>query len=381
MAKKQGISFYRKIKISLALMGILPFLLAVYLVTKQMQSVPSTFLALCAATVLFSMLMGFTLLRKSSDQLETLAQKTAILDGEGVPLPLDINVDGELRDIATNFNVIVNQLNQAKRDVEIRSEQLQEFAGNLSESYKELERENKLRNQLCRYVGEDLVKKLTVSQAGKFLRNERRNITILFADIRSFTALSEHMEPGEVVAMLNEYFSIMIEILFKYNGMLDKFVGDQIMAVFGHISSEKSGARSAVRAALEMQKATETLMKKRAKKNQILFKVGIGINTGSAILASVGSENRQDYTVIGDTVNTAARLEAHAAGQEIVIGERTSSHLPQKLPRSARQELKMRNRSERLSCYTLIAEGNKKGKVLKPKAVKTKVTPSVQAVG
>ena len=121
-------------------------------------------------------------------------------------------------------------------------------------------------------------------------------------------------------------------------------------------------------------------MKKRAK-NQTLFRVGIGINTGSAILASIGSDNRQDYTVIGDTVNTVARLETHAAGQEIVIGERTSSHLPQKLPRSARQELKMRNRSETLSCYTAIAEGNKNGKVIKPKAAKMKVTPSVPAVG
>ena len=117
-----------------------------------------------------------------------------------------------------------------------------------------------------------------------------------------------------------------------------------------------------------MQKATVKLMKKRAKNNQPLFEIGIGINTGSAILASVGSDNRKDYTVIGDTVNTAARLESHAAGREIVIGERTSGHLPKKLPRSARQELKMRNRSEPLACYTLIADGNKKIKVVKPES-------------
>ncbi len=132
------------------------------------------------------------------------------------------------------------------------------------------------------------------------------------------------------------------------------------MAVFGHISNEKSGARSAVRAALEMQRATVSLMRHRARKGMPVFQVGIGINTGSAILASVGSTNRQDYTVIGDTVNIAARLEKHAGGREIVIGERTSSLLPKKLPLTARQEVKMKNRLQPLICYILRSGGNSK---------------------
>jgi len=360
-------------------MGILPFLLAVSLFTPEEQ-VPTTFIVLGSALVLFSILMGFTLLRKSSDQMQTLVKKTAIPESGEVPQPFEINVEGELKDIASNFNTVVKQLGRANRDIQSRSFQLQAFASDLSESYEQLERENVLRNQLCRYVGKDLVDKLMVSRDGQLLKNERKDVTVLFADIRSFTALSEHMEPEDVVAMLNEYFSIMTDIIFKYNGMLDKFVGDQIMAVFGHISDEASGARSAVRAAIEMQKATVDLMKERAKKNQQLFKIGIGINTGSAILASVGSENRKDYTVIGDTVNTAARLESHAAGREIVIGERTSRHLPKKLPRSGRQELKMKNRSETLTCYTLIARGNKMVRIVKPKAAKVHVMPSVQVV-
>ncbi len=364
--KNKNISFYRKIKVSLALIGILPFLSAVYLFTIQ-ATVPPTLIIFGAALVLMSMLMGFTMLRKSSDQMQTLAQKTAIPESGELPGPLDINVEGELHDIATNFNTVVEQLNRANRDIQSRSFQLQAFASDLSESYEHLEQENRLRNQLCRYVGKDLVEKLMVSRDGQLLKNERKDVTIMFADIRFFTALSEHMEPEDVVAMLNEYFSIMIDILFKHNGMLDKFVGDQIMAVFGHISNERNGARSAVRAALEMQKATRVLMKKRAQEGLPVFKIGIGINTGSAILASVGSENRQDYTVIGDTVNTAARLEAHAAGQEIVIGERTCLHLPKKLPSNTRQELKMKNRMEPLACYTLVAQGGRTVKLAKPK--------------
>lgn len=376
LQKKNNISFYRKLKTSLALMGIIPFLLAVYLFTRRTE-LSSTLVIFSAALVLISILMGFTMLRRSSDQMRALARKTAILDSGDILEPVDVNVEGELYDIAANFNSVVEKLNRTNRDMQSRSFQLQEFASNLSESYEQLEKENRLRNQLCRYVGKDLVDKLMVSRDGQLLKNERKDVTILFADIRSFTALSEHMEPEEVVAMLNEYFSIMIEIIFKYNGMLDKFVGDQIMAVFGHISNEKDGARSAVRAALDMQKATAALMKERAGRDQPVFKIGIGINTGSAILASVGSANRKDYTVIGDTVNTAARLEAHAAGREIVLGERTCHHLPKKLPRSARQELKMRNRSGALACYTLVTRENKV--VVRPKTEKNPLMTSVQA--
>lgn len=376
--QQQSLSFYRKLKVSLALMGIIPFLLAIYIFTRQEQTSPTSVI-LCSALVLFCILVGFTLLRKSSDQMQILAKRTAIPDAGELPQPLDIHVEGELKDIANNFNTVVERLNRANREIQSRSFQLQGFASDLSESYEQLERENRVRNQLCRYVGKDLVEKLMVSQDGKLLKNERKNVTIMFADIRSFTALSEHMEPEEVVAMLNEYFSIMTDILFKHNGMLDKFVGDQIMAVFGHITNEKNGARSAVRAALEMQKATAVLMKERAKKNQPTFTVGIGINTGSAILASVGSDNRQDYTVIGDTVNTAARLESHAAGREVVIGERTCHHLPKKLSRSARQELKMRNRSELLACYTLIVKENKVLQRAKPQAAPIEIMSAAPA--
>jgi class 3 adenylate cyclase len=374
--QKKGISFYRKIKISLALMGILPFLLAVFLFTRgeTQTPTPTTLMIFCSALVLFSMLIGFYILRKSSDQMQMLAKQTTVPESGEILQPLDLTVEGELHDIANNFNTVVEQLNQANRDIQSRSFQLQAFASDLSESYEYLENENKLRDQLCRYVGKDLVEKLMVSRDGQLLKNERKNITVLFADIRSFTAISEHMPPEEVVAMLNEYFTLMTEIIFKYEGMLDKFVGDQIMAVFGHISDEKSGARSAVRTALEMQKATVALMRRRAQKGLPVFQVGIGINTGRAILASVGSTNRQDYTVIGDTVNIAARFEQHAGGREIVIGERTSGHLPKKMPLSARQEVQMKNLLQPIVCYILRSGSNNRKVTL----VKAKTAPRVR---
>ena len=348
---KHEISFYRKIKISLALMGVIPFLITVYLVSMEFSDGPSTLMILCSALVLFSILLGFTLLRKSSDQVASLAAKTTLSETGDLPDLHDINVDGELNEIANNFNSVVEQLQTAKRDIQSRSHQLQTFARDLSESYEHLEKQNRLRDKLCRYVGKDLVEKLMASGDGQLLHNERKCVTVMFADIRSFTSLSEYMEPEDVVAMLNEYFAKMTDILFKYNGMLDKFVGDQIMAVFGHISNERDGARSAVRAAMEMQKATVALMRERKKERLPVFNIGIGINTGSAILASVGSSNRQDYTVIGDTVNTSARLEKHAQSGEIVIGERTRRHLPKQMELGERVELRMRNRSTPIGCY------------------------------
>lgn len=364
IAHNKDMSFYRKVKISLALMGVLPFLLTVYLFSKEFVNGPSTLMILCSALVLFSILMGFTLLRKSSDQVANLAAKTTIPDSGELPNLMDLNVDGELNDIATNFNSVVEQLQNAKRDVQSRSFQLQAFASDLSESYEHLERENRLREKLCRYVGKDLVEKLMTSGDGQLLKNERKSVTVMFADIRSFTTLSEYMEPEDVVSMLNDYFGKMTEILFKYNGMLDKFVGDQIMAVFGHISNERDGARSAVRAAMEMQKATVALMKTRKRAGNPIFQVGIGINTGSAILASVGSSNRQDYTVIGDMVNTTARLEQHARGGEVVIGERTRIHLPKQMELGERKELRMRNRSTPIGCYIQRPLENKSKKAV-----------------
>ncbi len=375
--RKQELSFYRRIRISLGLMGILPFLLAMYLVLKEVGK-PSQTMVLSAALVLFSILMGFVLLRKSSDQLASLARKTSLPGPGDIPLPLTVDVDGELKDIATNFNVVVEQLNQANRDIQSRSFQLQEFAGNLSDSYEQLERENQLRNHLCRYVGKDLVEKLMLSKDGQLLKNERKIVTVMFADIRSFTAISEQIEPEEVLAMLNEYFTAMVDIVFKYDGMLDKLVGDQIMAVFGHMSNERKGARAALRAAFEMQNAAAALMRKRAKDGLPVFKIGIGINTGSAILGSVGSENRKDYTVIGDTVNAAARLEKHAGEREVVIGERTCKHIPPSIYTGNRQELYMKNRLEPVVCYTLTPKKKRVAKRVKSESKKMRLPPLLQ---
>jgi class 3 adenylate cyclase len=166
-----------------------------------------------------------------------------------------------------------------------------------------MKEDDDLREKLSRYVGKNLIDRLMKSRS--LFGNERREDDS-FADIRSFTSISESMPAEEVVSMLNEFFSAMVDITFRHNGILDKFVGDQLMAVFGNVSSGSSTPYDdAIRAALKMQEATRKLMVLRTQRNKAVFQIGIGINTGEAVLGSVGSRNRMDYTVIGDCVNVA----------------------------------------------------------------------------
>jgi len=142
---------------------------------------------------------------------------------------------------------------------------------------------------------------------------------VLFADIRSFTSLSEELAPELVVGFLNEYFTKMVDIIFKYGGMIDKFVGDEIMAIFGAPITHQNDASRAIQTAIEMQKGTEKLKPQGISDNHQKLSIGIGINSGEVIAGNIGSRKHMDYTVIGDAVNTAKRLESYAKKNQILI--------------------------------------------------------------
>ncbi len=137
---------------------------------------------------------------------------------------------------------------------------------------------------------------------------EAREITVLFSDIRGFTALSETHEPAYIVHLLNQYFTLQVDIIFKHGGTLDKFIGDAIMAFWGAPANDPHHARHAIEAALEMSLALDQF-KRDLKGLNADFDVGIGIHTGSAVVGFIGSKSRMDYTVIGDTVNLSSRIE------------------------------------------------------------------------
>ena len=337
----------------MALLGIIPFLLIIYLFVYERIDV-TDMTVLFAVFALLSILAGFSLLRGSADSLTKLAHKIGAIDTEKIRSPIQMRGDQELTDIAAHVNSILLRLQEAQRGIKEQTVQLMLYARDISHSHKEAKEEIELREKLSRYVGKNLVEKLIKSKIEVFPDNERKEVTILFADIRSFSTMAESMAAEEVVALLNEFFNLMVDIVFKNDGILDKFIGDQLMAVFGLVPSTNGYSFNAVTAAVAMQDAAEVLTRHRAEQGQQTFGIGIGVNTGSAIVGDVGSENRMDYTVIGDSVNIAARLQQIAKGGEILIGEETYLQTKGRFPVEERGPIKVKNKNEPVGCYCII---------------------------
>jgi len=142
------------------------------------------------------------------------------------------------------------------------------------------------------------------------LGGERKTAAVFFSDIRSFTAISENLQPEEVVDFLNEYMSVMVDCVNKTNGVVDKFIGDAIMAVWGTPISRGNDTANAVEGALMMREALKKFNKGRGSAKKPVINIGCGINTGPVLAGQIGSHDRMEYTVIGDTVNLASRIES-----------------------------------------------------------------------
>jgi class 3 adenylate cyclase len=340
---------------ALAFMAIIPYLLFIYLYITGKITISETII-LYVPVILISTVIGYSLMRRSADNVFYLSRETRLVETGEKNDPIQIQADRELNDIAADFNSLLGRLDKMKRKNQEQATQLMVYSRDLALSYQKTKQEEELKNRLSRYVGNNLVEKLMDSKGGGLLDTERRQVTVLFADIRSFTTIAERMSAEEVVLMLNQYFSVMVDIVFKNNGLLDKFVGDMLIAVFGLVDASGNAAENAVRTAIEMQAATEEMMKKRLQAGLELFEVGIGINTGNAIIGNIGSANRMDYTVIGDSVNVAARLEEMAMGGEIIIGEQTFLQNTGEFTIESRGEVYVKNKMEPVICYNVIRD-------------------------
>jgi adenylate cyclase len=223
----------------------------------------------------------------------------------------------------------------------------------------ELRQQEQMRQNLERFLSPNVANALSryVSQHGKLWEAEEQEVTVLFADVKGFTALSERMSPLEVQDLLNEYLHEMTDVIFKYRGTVDKYIGDGIMAVFGapRLPDEPENlqhALDAVSAALEMQKAQRRLLEKLDEHKH--FTIRIGVNTGLACTGFFGTRHRLEYTAIGDTVNTASRLESAAEPGSVFIGEQTHESIGDAFVVQEIGELQLKGKEQRVRAYKVM---------------------------
>lgn len=183
---------------------------------------------------------------------------------------------------------------------------------------RKLERDAVARAELSRFLSPAVAELVVKGQVELLRQGRMAEVSVLFADIRGFTSMAEQDEPTDVVSMLNEFFTAMADVVFRHEGNLDKFIGDAVMAVWGPPSSHADDPARALRAALEMQREVDRLNLRRAAQGKPPLQVGVGVNTGQAVVGYMGSSERHEFTAIGDSVNTASRLCGLAQGGEVL---------------------------------------------------------------
>lgn len=219
----------------------------------------------------------------------------------------------------------------------------------------QIREEEQMRSRLERFHSPQVIEMiLRGSQEAKDNIMEPKDLTatILFTDINGFTRLSEQMPPREINLVLNEYFSKMTEIIFKYDGTLDKYIGDGLMAVFGAPMERVDDPERAIKAALEMRDELSSMMRQKERERKFTFRVGI--NTGRVVAGNIGSPMRMDYTIIGDPVNIASRLESIAEPSQILIGEETYQLVKDKFRIRDVGPKRVKGKSEEIKVYEVL---------------------------
>jgi adenylate cyclase len=215
-----------------------------------------------------------------------------------------------------------------------------------AKAHERLAREEVARANYSRFLPEYVVKQMLENPDSFKLGGVNQTITILFADIRGFTRISEHAAPEKIVGLLNRYFSAMTDIIFAHGGTLDKYLGDGLMALFGAPTTTPEDAGNALSAAVAMQRRVLGINQELLDEGFPELGVGIGLHTGEVTVGYIGSERRSEYTAIGDTVNTASRLESNARGGEILITDATAKAAHSRYKLKPREPIQVKNRTQ-----------------------------------
>ena len=213
-------------------------------------------------------------------------------------------------------------------------------------AHERLAREEVARANYSRFLPEYVVKQMLENPDSFKLGGVSQVITILFADIRGFTRISEHAPPEKIVNLLNRYFSAMTDIIFAHGGTLDKYLGDGLMALFGAPTATQDDASNALNAAVAMQRRMLGINRELRDEGFPEIGVGMGLHTGEVIVGYIGSDRRSEYTAIGDPVNTSSRLESNARGGEILISDATAKAAHSRYKLKPREAIMVKNREQ-----------------------------------
>lgn len=207
-------------------------------------------------------------------------------------------------------------------EMDLLGDAMGDMADQLAAGEREIARRAAVEADLSRFLPATVARSIAAGEHTLALGGQRRTVSVLFADVASFTSFAEAAPPEQVVAFLNELFGVLSEVVFRHGGTVDKFIGDCVMAIFGAPEDQPDHAARALAAAEDMHRFVETSAPAWQHKYGVLARLAIGVNTGEALVGNLGSERRMEYTAIGDTINVAARLEGLArAGQTLVTGE------------------------------------------------------------
>ena len=221
----------------------------------------------------------------------------------------------------------------------------------------DISREKRMKTTMYRYMTPGVAERVMALGEDALMVGERKEVTILFSDIRGYTTLTENLGASEVVMLLNQYFETMVESVFNHEGTLDKFIGDALMAVFGApLPLTENHALMAVRSALDMRRRLEEFNHKRVIENQPKIRIGIGIGSGEVVSGNIGSQKRMDYTAIGDGVNLSARLESLTKeyGCDIIISEQTYDLCGDRFWVRELDRIRVKGKHQAVNIYQLI---------------------------
>ncbi|HEQ72105.1 MAG TPA: HAMP domain-containing protein, partial [Spirochaetia bacterium] len=255
-----------------------------------------------------------------------------------------VEFQDETGELAHTFNIMVGELEKAYNNIKKYA-----FEAVISQK-----RETKIRNIFQKYVPQELIDKYLGENPESLLIGDNRVLAILFSDIRGFTTISEKLPPDEIVNSLNRYFSVMVDVILSHKGIVDKYIGDAIMAFFGAPVKHEDDAIQSVYAGIEMTERVVEFNREQEKMGKPPFHIGVGINYGIVTVGNIGTEKKMDYTVIGDMVNFASRLESLTKyfKQELLISESLARKVKDNLVCRELGRVQVKGKTEGIKIFT-----------------------------